>query len=77
MSEEDLTGEDGPRRGPPPLQFGLRSMLVVTTALALLFATLKWLGVPPGELWLVLAVLGVSVPAAIGLLAAIAGSEED
>jgi hypothetical protein len=52
-------------------------MLMVTTALALVFGTLKWLGVPPGELWLVLAVLAVGVPAAIGLLVAIAGSEED
>ena len=77
MSEENLTYEDRARRKQPPLQFGLSSMLVATTALALVFAALKWLGLPPGELWLVLLVLVVSVPAAIGLLAAIAGSQQE
>jgi Flp pilus assembly protein TadB len=64
----------------PPLQFRLRTLLVVTAALALLFATLEWLGVPPLASLIVLVVLTFSVLAALGLVVAIAGSitgEED
>ena len=68
------------RPRPPPLQFRLRTMFVVTAAFGLLFATLKWLGVPPVASFLVLVVLAVSVLAAFGLVVVIAGSvtgEED
>jgi len=69
------------RRRAPPLQFGLRTMFVVTAACCVLFGTLKWLGVPPVASLLVLVVLAVSVLAAIGLVVVIAGSvtgeEED
>ena len=68
------------RSAGPPLQFGLRTLLVLTAAFGLLFATLKWLGVPPLASFIVLVVLTVSVLAAIGLVVAIAGwvpGEED
>ena len=64
----------------PPLQFGLRTMFVITAAFGLLFASLKWLGVPPLASCIVLALLAVSVLAALGLVVAIAASttgEED
>jgi Flp pilus assembly protein TadB len=65
----------------PPLQFRLRTLLGVTTALALLFATLEWLGVPPLASFLVLVLLAVSVLAALALViviaASVAGDEDD
>jgi hypothetical protein len=66
--------------GGRPLQFGLRAMFAVTAALAMLFGVMSWLGVPPVARLVVLVVLAVSVPAAIALVAVIAGSvseEED
>ena len=64
----------------PPLQFTLPALFGVTAALALLFATLSWLGVPPLASLIVLVVLTVSVLAAFGLVVVIASSvtgEED
>jgi hypothetical protein len=59
---------------PQPLQFRLRSLLGITVAVALLFATLRWLGVPPQASLIVLVVLTVSLAAAVGLVAVIAHS---
>ncbi len=55
-----------------PLQFSLRSMLGLMTAVSVLFGTLRWLEVPPAASAMVLAVLLVAVPAALGLIVAIA-----
>ena len=70
-----------PARPPkPPLQFTLPALFGVTAAMAVLFAALKWLGVPPLASSIVLLVLTVSVLAAVGLVAVIAYSgtgEED
>lgn len=57
-----------------PLQFGIGAVLVATVAVASLFAALRWLKVSPQAQYIVLAVLAVSVIAALGLLVAIAGS---
>jgi len=57
-----------------PLQFDLRTMFVVTAALAAVFGALRWLGVPPQASLLVLGVLAASVIAALGLVVVIAGS---
>ena len=76
MQDEEQTGG----RRPPPLQFRLRTMFLVTAAFCVLFGTLRWLGVPPLAGFIVLVVLGVSVPAAVLLVVVIAGSmtgEED
>jgi len=62
--------EPRPQR-PPPLQFRLRSMLLAMVALGVLFGALKSLGVPAHASVIVLAVLAVSVPAAVVLLVAI------
>ena len=71
---DDRTGEnDGPVR-PRPLQFRLRTMLGITAVFGLVFAVLRWLGASPEAGFVVLAVIGVSVVAALGLVVVIAGS---
>jgi len=65
---------------PAPLQFGIRAVLAGTLAMALLFGLLRWLEVPAAAQTIVLAVLGVSLVAAVGLLVVIAasvGGDED
>ncbi len=62
-------GEDGR----PPLQFGLRAMLLAVAMAAVVFSMLGWLGVPPEGQLIVLAILGLGAAAAVALLAAIAG----
>lgn len=64
----------------PPLQFTLPAMFGVTAAAAVLFGTLRWMGVSPAASFLVLVVLAVTVLAALVLVVVIAGSvtgEED
>ncbi len=56
----------------PALQFRLRSILVITVAIAMLFGLLRWLGVPPQASVIVMVVLGVSLAAAVGLVVVIA-----
>jgi hypothetical protein len=68
---------DQPDDGHRPLQFRLRTLLVITAAVALLFGTLRWLGVSPQGSAVVLVILLVSVAAALGLVAAIAGIPGD
>lgn len=55
----------------PPLQYSLRGLLLLTAATALLFGTLRWLGVPPEVSVLILIVLLIAGVAAIGLMIAI------
>lgn len=64
-------------RPQPPLQFRLRAVLWITAATAILFAVLRWLGVPPQASLIVLVVLAVSVAAALALVAVIAASVGD
>ena len=75
----DEAGNDE-RSGPaqrPPLQFGIRAVLVITVAVGLLFGTLSWLEVSPRASAIVLVILIVSVAAALGLVVAIAGATDD
>jgi hypothetical protein len=65
---------DKGRKRPPPLQFGLRTLLGVTTATAVLFGVLRWLNVPPRASMIVLVVAGAGAAAALGLVAVIARS---
>ncbi len=67
-NEENST-DGSPRR--PPLQFGIRGLLLLTTAMALLFGTLRWLGVSPEASGFILVVLIIAAAAAVGLLVAI------
>ena len=75
-------GADAPRGGPqsprrPPLQFSLRAMLIITAAVAVLFGTLRTLGVSPLASTIVLVILVISVLAALGLVVAIAAGDDD
>jgi Flp pilus assembly protein TadB len=72
---DDQQGPE-PRRRRPPLQFSLKTLLMMPVAVALLFGTLRWLAVPPLASAIILAILVVSVAAALGLLAAIADDDE-
>ncbi len=67
---EDIT--EGTRER--PLQFRLRTLFVATALVAVLFSLLEWLDVPPRARVIILVVLGVSVLAAVALVAVIAGS---
>jgi Flp pilus assembly protein TadB len=66
---EDDSTDDPPRR--PPLQFSLRGLFIVTTAVALVFGTLRWLGVSPEASGFILVVLIIAAAAAAGLMVAI------
>jgi hypothetical protein len=68
---------DEPSPQKPPLQFRLRSLLAITASVGLLFALLRWLDVPARASLIVLAVLAVSVAAAVGLVVAIAHTVND
>jgi len=59
---------------PRVLQFGLRSLFGLAIAVAVIFGTLKWMGVGPRESLLVMLILIVGGLAAVGLIAAIVGS---
>jgi len=59
---------------PAPLQFGIGAMLAAAVVMAGLFGVLRWLEVPAQAQYIVLAVLAVSVIAAVTLLVVIAGS---
>ena len=59
-----------------PLQFSLRSLLMAMVVTALLFGTLRWLGVSPFASGVVLVILIVGVAMAVALLVAIAGSAD-
>ena len=67
--------QDNPRR--PPLQFSLRSLLLLALAVGLLFGSLKWLGTPAAVSAMVLLILAVSLAAALALVVAIAGTADD
>ena len=69
--------EGGKRPVRPPLQFGIRTLLGIMVAVAVLFGTLQWLGVSPLAGVVVLIILIVSVAAALGLVIAIAGAADD
>jgi hypothetical protein len=57
-----------------PLQFGIRSVLAMAVATAVLFGLLRWFETPVEAQYIVLAVLGVSIVCAVGLLLVIASS---
>ncbi len=60
-----------------PLQFGVAALLAIAVAVGLLFGLLRWLEVPARASYMVLAVVIVSVVAAVGLLAVIAGMDRE
>jgi hypothetical protein len=74
MSNLPPNNSDPGRR---PLQFSLRSLLLLMVAVSVLFGTLRWLGVSPLGSGMVLVILIVGALAAVGLLAAIAGGDDE
>ena len=72
---DDDRREESNRR--PPLQFSLRALLTLPVVVGLVFGTLRWLGVSPLASAIILVILTLSAAAAIGLLAALAGSDDD
>jgi hypothetical protein len=71
-----------PRKHPSrkPFQFGVGTLLVLTTVLAAGLGILKWLGAGPLAISIVLGVLAVSAVAGVGLVVALTaalGDEED
>lgn len=69
--------ERPPEERRPPLQFGLRAVLLLTVVVGLLFGTMRWLEVSPFASAMVLVILIVSVAAALGLVVAIAQAADD
>jgi hypothetical protein len=69
-----MRDQQPPLNSPRPLQFTLRGLFGLTLAVALLFGTLRWLGVSPTASAVVLVILIVAVAAAVALLAAIAAA---
>lgn len=61
-----------PRR--QPIQFGVRTMLAATAAMAVFLAVVKWLGATSKEIAIVCGILVASVLAAVGLVLALAAS---
>jgi hypothetical protein len=64
-------------RRKPPLQFSLKALLTLPIVVGLVFGTLRWLGVPPLAIGVVIAILAVSAIAAVGLLIAVAGRDDN
>jgi hypothetical protein len=59
---------------PKPIQFRLATLLAITAAVATLFGTLRWMGVPAQASLVVLVVLVAGSLAAFGLVLVIASS---
>ncbi len=65
------------RHPPPPLQFGLSSLLWIMLAVGLIFGTLRWIQVPPTTSLIIMAVLAASALAVVLLVAAISKVDDD
>jgi len=67
-------GNEGVKPRTPAIQIRLSTLLGITAAVAVLFGTLRWLGVPPRASLLVLVVLLAGAVAAVGLVVILARS---
>jgi magnesium-transporting ATPase (P-type) len=56
---------------PPPLQFGIKTLLGMMVAVGLIFGTLRWIGASEQTSYIVMGILTVSLLAAVGLIVAI------
>ncbi|MGD0517594.1 MAG: hypothetical protein ABSA26_08675 [Thermoguttaceae bacterium] len=66
---------DETHHSPPPLQFGLSTLLWVMVAVGLIFGTLRWMQVSAITSFIVMAILAVSALAVVLLVAAISKVE--
>ncbi len=62
---------DEKREKPPPLQFGIKTLLGLMLAVGLIFGTLRWIGASEQTSYIVMGILTVSLLAAVGLIVAI------
>jgi hypothetical protein len=56
---------------PPPLQFGIKTLLGLMVAVGMIFGTLRWIGASEQTSYIVMGILVVSLVAALGLIVAI------
>jgi hypothetical protein len=76
-ANSDQPAGDEPRHSPPPLQFGLSTLLWLMVAVGLIFGTLRWMQVSATTSLIVMAILAVSGLAVVLLVAAISKVEDD
>ncbi|MBN1909962.1 MAG: hypothetical protein JW818_09500 [Pirellulales bacterium] len=62
---------DSPTPSRPPIQYGIGTLLIATTALAVLLGTLQWMGLAPEVIALVFGVLLVGALAGVALVVAL------
>jgi hypothetical protein len=65
-----MTNDEKPPK-PPPLQFGIKTLLWLMVAVGLIFGTLRWIGASEQTSYIVMGILIVSLLAAVGLVVAI------
>ncbi|MGA2796899.1 MAG: hypothetical protein ABSE63_04925 [Thermoguttaceae bacterium] len=76
-AHDDRSAGDKTHHSPPPLQFGLSTLLWLMVAVGLIFGTLRWMQVPATTSLIVMAILAVSALAVVLLVAAISKVEDD
>jgi len=76
-TNNDQSASDETRHSPPPLQFGLSTLLWLMVAVGLIFGTLRWMQAPATTSLIVMAILAVSALAVVLLVAAISKVEDD
>jgi len=77
MSRAMNISDDSSRQERPfPFQFGIRTLLMVTTALAVLLGVLKWAGAPAGVIALVMGMIGLGLLFAVLLVVSLANPRE-
>jgi uncharacterized membrane protein YccC len=60
-----------------PFQFGIGTLLGLTFVIAVLFGLLRWMGATPSQSAIVMAILIVSLLAAVALIAAISKTSDN
>ncbi|MGD0655594.1 MAG: hypothetical protein ABSA16_14735 [Thermoguttaceae bacterium] len=76
-TKDEQSTNDETRHSTPPLQFGLSTLLWLMLAVGLIFGTLRWMQVSVITSLIVMAVLAVSAPAVVFLVAAISKVDDD
>jgi hypothetical protein len=79
QNDKARTTADEKDAKPPPLQFGISTLLGMMIAVGLIFGTLRWIGATEQTSYIVMGILVVSLLAAVGLIVAIAniGGEDE
>jgi hypothetical protein len=77
LSNDIQSARDETQRSPPPLQFGLSSLLWIMLGVGLISAALRWMRVPTVASLIVMAVLAASAVAVVLLVAAISRVDDD